>query len=481
MIDSILLVWKRTEDMKEGMENDEKQQYSKEEIIRHRYLKMSPFNTTNTCNLQYTACVGINGGYNQSTIYEGFRCTVDTLVESIGEYKNYADPLVYPILFCIRHSIELFLKDLYNSIQYINSIKNNHDIFVKLNKAERIQSYLSQQCDDDASNIRYNNEGDSDSACEKNKKRREEIEKRHIKIKSCIDSLSKECFKDFKKVEFTHDINDLIEKIINIYKIDYRIKEVFDDVLPLLSYYKDIDPKGDAFRYWLNKDGKPHFEAKNIEIVKLDIVVVQFDEISEKFNQINWLMWYLRKEYNTGTFTKELSRAQLEEISKLIPAPNEYADKIGEVKELIKNKYNIGSNKFNHALDIIRRHREFSAYMGNEKVFSYLSDDTMKIFAECSLGQRNWEEASSEISINEMNLLYTFSEIYGWRYDEKNFAYFSESLQLVYKDTKKSGIRWDNINPASQIDHIIKGMQKCGQITYATFMEGYLLNLKGQL
>lgn len=321
------------------MENDENAQYDDEEIIRRRYLKTSPFNTTNSDNLQYTACVGINGGYDQSTIYEGFRCTVDTLVESIGEYKNFADPLVYPILFCIRHSIELFLKDLYNSIQYINSIKNNHDIFVKLNKAVRIQSYLSQQSDDYDWKNRYNDEGDSNSASESNKKRYETLEKRRIKIQSCIDSLYDECFKDIKSEEFTHDINNLIKKIIDNYKIDNRIKESFDAVLPLLSHYKDIDPNGDAFRYWLNKDGKPHFETKKIEIVKLDIVAVQFDEISEQFRQINWLMWYLRKEYNTGTFTKDLSRAQLEEISKLLPFPNEFVEKIQEVKEQVKKKY----------------------------------------------------------------------------------------------------------------------------------------------
>jgi hypothetical protein len=462
------------------MENNKKEQYSEEDIIRRRYLKMSPFNTKNNSNLQYTACVGINGGYDQSTIYEGFRSTVNTLVQSIGEYKNYADPLVYPILFCIRHSIELFLKDLYNSIQYIKSVRNNHDIFVKLNKAKIIQSILSQQCDDCDCKIRYNDENDSDVINEKNKKRREVIQKRQIVIQGCIDSLYEQCFKDFNKDEFTHNLNDLIKKIIDIYKIDIRIKELFDDVLPLLKYYKDVDPNGDAFRYWLSKDGQPHFETKKIQTVKLDIVAIQFDEISEQFNQINWLMWYLRKEYDTGTFTKELSRAQLEEISKLLPSPNEYVEKIKEVKEQVKKKYIIGSNKFNYALDIIRKHREFSANMGKESVFSHLSDNAMRVFAECSVGKRDWEEASSEISMDELNLLYTFSDICGWRYGEGDLAYFSENVQFVYSYTKRRGISCYDINPASQINYVIKGMKKCGQKTYASVMEGYILKLKGQ-
>lgn len=466
--------------MGDSMENDKEQQYSEEEIIRQRYLKTSPFNTINS-NFQYTACVGTNGGYNQSTIYEGFKSAVDTLIRSIGEYKSYSDPLVYPILFCIRHSIELFLKELYNSIQYIKSVKDNRDSFVKLNKAIRIQSILSQQRDDCDWIISHNDKNSSDAHTERNKKRREILQKRLATIQGCIDSFSEECFKEFKKEEFTHNLNELIQKITSIYHIDFRIKELFDDVLPLLSYYKDIDPNGDAFRYWSDKDGRPHFETKEIDIVKIDIIAVQFEEITKLFSRIDLLMWYLRNEYNTGTFTKDLSRAQLEEISKLLPLPNEFADKIKEVKEQVKKKYNIGSNKFNYALEIIQRHREFSSYMGKEKVFSCLSDDTMKIFAECSLGQRNWEESSSEISINELNLLFAFSDISGWRYAEKNYAYFSENLQFLYSETKKRhGVEWYDINPASEIDYVIKGMKKCGQITYSEVMEGYILKLKGQ-
>ncbi|MBX4261944.1 hypothetical protein KTC96_11405 [Clostridium estertheticum] len=462
------------------MENDKKQQYSEEEITRQRYLKMSPFNAINN-NIQYTACVGINGGYNQSTIYEGFKSAVDTLIESIGKYNNYSDPLVYPILFCIRHSIELFLKDLYNSIQYIKSVKDNNDSFVKLNKARRILSKLSQQRDYCDWIISHNDKNNSDLHTERNKKRRKMLQKRLTTIQDCIDLFSEDCFKDSKKEEFTHNLNELIQKITSIYHIDIRIKELFDEVLPILSYYKDIDPNGDAFRYWSDKDGKPHFETKEIDIVKIDIIAVQFEEITKLFSQIDWLMWYLKKEYNTGTFTKDLSRAQLEEISKLLPLPNEFTKKIKQVKEKVKKKYNVGSNKFNYALEIIRRHREFSSYMAKEKVFSCLSDATMKIFAECSLGQRNWEESSSKISINELSLLFTFSDISGWRYAEGNYVYFSEDLEFLYSETKKRHeIGWHDINPASEINHVIKGMKKCGQITYAEVMEGYILKTKGQ-
>jgi hypothetical protein len=118
--------------------------------------------------------------------------------------------------------------------------------------------------------------------------------------------------------------------------------------------------------------------------------------------------------------------------------------------------------------------------MGKERVFSHLSDNAMKIFAECSVGKRDWKEASSEISMDELNLLFTFSDICGWRYDEKDLAYFSESLQFLYSDTKRRKIRWHDINPVSQINYVINGMKKCGQMTYASVMDGYISKLKSQ-
>lgn len=48
----------------DSIENDKKQQYREEEIIISRYLETSPFNAPSNGNLLYTACVGVNDGYN---------------------------------------------------------------------------------------------------------------------------------------------------------------------------------------------------------------------------------------------------------------------------------------------------------------------------------------------------------------------------------------------------------------------------------
>ena len=67
----------------------------------------SAFNAAN--GSRYIACVGENGNYGLDTIFYGFAETVQSLITDIEEGKNCADPLVYPILYCVRHSIELFL------------------------------------------------------------------------------------------------------------------------------------------------------------------------------------------------------------------------------------------------------------------------------------------------------------------------------------------------------------------------------------
>lgn len=461
------------------MDHDEKQKESDEDLLKRRFLKESPFNTING-NFRYTACVGTNGGYDQSTIYNGFKDAVDTLIESIGDNRTQADAMVYPILYCIRHCIELFLKSSYQSIQYINCLKCNHDSYNKLKKLWKISLKTSRQQEDCEWLIKNSDEEVDATRLEKAQSRYETLKNRFDRISECINSCSKECFQTMQDGKFTHDLNELIQDITEIYQVDSRISELFDNVLPLLDYYKDIDPQGDAFRYWSDKDGNPHFKSKNIGIVKLDIVAVQFQEISEQFSQIEYLLWYLKKEYNTGTFTKDLSREQIEEIAKVLPAPNEFNERIKEVKEQVKKRYNIGSNKFKDVLKIIRRHREFISYMGSEIKFSHLSDNAMRIFAECAIGKQNWEEASRKISLSEMQLLVTFSDISGWRYQEKCCTYFSEDLSFVLSETKRNRISCYDINPISEAKYVIAGMKKCGQMTYASTIENYISQLNAQ-
>lgn len=450
-----------------------------EDKIIQKYLNMSPFNSVGG-DLRFTACVGKNGGYDQTTIYNGFVDSVNTLVDSIKENKNFADPMVYPILFCVRHSMELFFKKLYANLQYLQCLKDNPSDFNKLLKAQMLHSRLTcllEECDNNIESSVFNEVETTE--VQKFHSRRTILQKRRENLEQCISILNNKLFEKLDVNEFTHDLNELIDKVLNLYQIDERIVVQFDPVLPLLNNYKDIDPKGDAFRYWFDKEGNEHFQSKNIGIVRIDIIAIQFEQIISCFEQIEFITWCILKEYKTGTFTKELSRFQIEEISKLLPKPDEFSDKIKGVKEDIKEKYQIGSNKFNRILDLIRNHREFSGNMGEEKPFLHLSDNAFNIFAKCALGLDDWEAASRHITSQELNLFITFSDIFGWRYSEKNYAYFSEDLERLYRHNKRERrSSCFDIVPKAEINYVIGGLKKCGQITYAQKLKQYFEEYK---
>ena len=72
----------------------------------------------------YIACVGINGGTDNFGIREGYKRSVNVLINAVknGEIE---DALIYPIVYNARHCIELSLKIIIESIMHIYSIKNS--------------------------------------------------------------------------------------------------------------------------------------------------------------------------------------------------------------------------------------------------------------------------------------------------------------------------------------------------------------------
>jgi len=135
---------------------------------------------------------------------------------------------------------------------------------------------------------------------------------------------------------------------------------------------------------------------------------------------------------------------------------------------------------FDDVLKIIDKHREFSLNSGLEIKFRNLSEETIKLFIKSSLQLCDWEEASTKIPSDELTLLYTFSEISGWRYAEKGDSYFSEDLHFLFLEMKKRRIECYDINPSCDVDHVLEGMKKCGQSSYAAMMEKCMSEFKAK-
>ena len=427
-----------------------KQEISFEDLAK-KYSKISPFNISGD-DQRFIACVGRNGGYDQSTIYDGFIDATRTLIESLKDYKNFADPIVYPVLFSFRHSVELALKGIYGQLKYIETVKKHDSAFRKLVKLNKIFFRLSRQLEDGIGNTKLK-------------------KKRVTCLESKIKILDEQVFSNFLQEEYTHDINILIDKITALYHIDSQIRGTFDSVLIILAHYKDLDPKGDFFRYWLDKNAIPHFESKNISLVRIDIIYAHLNILENYFRQIEFEIWRIRKEYQTGTFTKQLSRQQIEKVSKMIPSKANFRREIKTAKAKIQEIYSMGSRKFDEVLGIIKKHREFSLNMGTEHVFLNLSDDSIRIFVKSALGLCEWELEAKAITQGELAIFITFSEISGWRQQESSYAYFSEDLRYLYYERKRRSPSCFDIKPPAEIRPVIRGMKKCGQKTYVDMIE----------
>ncbi|RXK12186.1 hypothetical protein CP965_10430 [Halarcobacter mediterraneus] len=84
-------------------------------------------------NTQFNSCVGKNNPLSSSYL-EGYKESVKVIYEKIIEDTHNLDTLIYPMLFCARHSIELFFKNSIIDISEINTsidfpkLVNTHDL-----------------------------------------------------------------------------------------------------------------------------------------------------------------------------------------------------------------------------------------------------------------------------------------------------------------------------------------------------------------
>jgi hypothetical protein len=81
------------------------------------------FNKTfNIGETHFNACVGNNGVQDHETYGLGYHEATLKMIEACKNHSVTLDAIIYPIVFCARHRIELFLKD---SLLKFNEIRAN--------------------------------------------------------------------------------------------------------------------------------------------------------------------------------------------------------------------------------------------------------------------------------------------------------------------------------------------------------------------
>ena len=379
------------------------------------------------------ACVGENGGTTDEDIRNGFKRTVELLTESLKDGQEVEDLLVYPIVYNARHSIELSLKIVIKMLWEIEGKKG----------------------------IKY----------------------------------SDEIIAERKKKIHTHNIEELYKMACENKNIDRRIPAYFENIEDMIRFYYS-DEEGDAFKYELNKENQPHMIKNKISHISIVLLETEFKEVMEKFDELICFLRNCMDEYSLGTFTKNLSRTDIWDISKRLPDYEEWrTEKFREIKEEIKQEYHLGSKEFSEAVNLIKKNRFFSENIGCEKIFGTITQEELKEYAslvkyyfeknkfkegnvtewyKLDGVQQNAEILKKYLSNSSMETLNTLLCFY----DMSNSSLAVEKLEDVYEYIV--GSSFDEMYIIRKLKQknaclrIINGMKKCGQVTYAKQLQAAL-------
>lgn len=383
------------------------------------------------------ACVGNNGGTYPETIRYGFRDAAYILFDGVVKNRKFSeDELVYPIVYCCRHSIELSLK-------------------IAIENILQLQKYREEKY----KNVNFHGELSD-------------------KIKKTLAHHSIE------------DLDGVLKEIIAVIG-DSRLESGYLDISVLLQDYF-FDDKGDAFRYARSLDQTPILANYGIYSIAITTLEEKFRMIMESFDYYLSDTYTIADEYSLGTFTKHLSRSDLEEIARELPQCDRWREpEFDDIRQRLHDKYNISGKELSEAISIIKEHLFFGSLIGKEHKIGGISDEELKIYARysvemCKLSEnegneeenghftqsslekihnycKKQNELSVGLSIESISLLAAFSS-FGKKY-YKCYAERFNSLWDDFKpdsDTDKPGL----LNSIQDIELVLKGMERCGQTTY---------------
>ena len=382
------------------------------------------------------ACVGDNGGTDDNDIRMGFKRTVEIMIDLLRDKNETEDILVYPIVYNARHSIELSLKII---------IK----LMWKIEETKGIQQ-------------------------------------------------SNEVIAQRRKSLHTHSIRELYKKVEENLNLDRRMSSYIVDLEELIKFYY-FDADGDAFKYELDIENKHNMKKNNIQHVSIEVLGNEFDKIMNIFDKFIEFLEYCVFEYSLGTFTKKLNREDLLNISKILPNYKKWETTDFEnTKAKIIDLYEISNSEFSRAINCIKNNRKFSANIGKEMQFGEIKEEELKTYAlmikNCSEDKQclinsgikiMLEESlknenkllsyKSKMSLKTLKILLSFYEI------GSEYFLVSEKLDHIYERIEQEILDGDyiinKISKKISCLMIIKGMEKCGQITYIKQLETSLNDL----
>lgn len=178
-----------------------------------------------------------------------------------------------------------------------------------------------------------------------------------------------------------HDIRSYWALLSSIKLGDTELAEHIKHLEIYVVSLSNIDDDGQELRYATTRDGQKSLNDKalcNLVVIRDSLLKLQEIIYASKYR-----LEVFVDERRTKTYTTDLSRKDLEAISKMLPPFDRWKEDIFlKAKQEIKEGFGIGSNKFSDAINLIKNHRTMAARLGKEFDLLHLTDDKLKLVVQ---------------------------------------------------------------------------------------------------
>lgn len=330
------------------------------------------------------ATVGTNGYHTISDYADGFFEGAEFIIYEcctrLNNRKNISsqsirkniteDIIVYPVCFNIRHSIELYLKEIIENIFDIYEVKGLNLFRVK------------------------------------------EIE--HHDINKLWEVLRNAHFSNW-------NANLGIPREIIF---DNEFDEYINFLDKYITSWGALDPTGQTFRYPFSNESKRHLEDRGI--ISVYSLFLKSKEYHKKLKEFRNFSYFLKEQYKKGKFAKFFTYKQLTSIAEKLPNYYEWRNMdFNNVAAELANVYKVNSLRSIKEMVInkkIKKDYFLSSLIGIDIDFKHISKDRFsefylffknneaEIYSSCKMSSTEDIFIIPEINNSISKLLYTYNE-----------------------------------------------------------------------
>ena len=178
-----------------------------------------------------------------------------------------------------------------------------------------------------------------------------------------------------------HDIDSHWQHLCSHKVGDETLRKLLSELEPYVKSLASIDDDGQQLRYSKDRDVQKSLKEKplaNIEVIRESLT-----ELQKILKAIKYRVLEFCRERNTGSFTRECSRKDLQQIAKMLPPRKNWdTEAFSKAKEAIANRYSLSGKKFSAALTVIENCRQMRPQIGLESTLQHLTDDHVKSVVE---------------------------------------------------------------------------------------------------